>query len=232
VNVTGITEEEEEVYDEDTATVNVECDSEWDKSSIEVTGECISPNAVFTITNTGEDMAGPSQYRIYRNDILEETNDFQLPGGESLIVEVPAYCDTIRLEADQRPGHPGGSQPQETIEDCGCPDELELEIDIDKGLKIGKLNAFIKNNKATNLNKITWDITVKSIGLFNKIDSTTVDFIELLEPGQIKILKTESIRGLGIVKITLKAAALGLDPVTTTTIGLVLGRIIIVLPFK
>jgi len=235
VNVTGVTEQGEAVYDEDTAIVDVACDTEWDKSSIEVTGECVSPNAVFTITNTGEpgegDMAGPSPYRVYRNDVLEETNNFQLPGGESLIVTVSAECDTIRLEADQRPGHPGGSQqPQETIEDCGCDNEPELEIDIDKGLKIGKLNAFIKNNKAIDLNEITWDITVKSIGLFNKIDSTTVDIIELLEPGQTKILKTKFIRGFGFVEISLKATAIDIEPVTKTTIGFVLGRIIIVFP--
>ena len=96
----------------------------WDKSSIEVTGECDAPNAVFTITNTGDPMEGdmdaPSQYRVYRNGELVETHTFQLAGGESLGVVVNAGCDTIRLEADQRPGHPGNSHPQETIENCGC----------------------------------------------------------------------------------------------------------------
>ena len=99
---------------------------EWDKSSIEVTGYCDEENglAVFTITNTGEpgegDMMYPSEYRVYRNGELEDTQSFQLAGGESLEVEVEADCDTIRLEADQSPGHPGHSQPRETIEDCGC----------------------------------------------------------------------------------------------------------------
>ena len=96
----------------------------WDKSSIEVTGLCDDLNAVFTITNTGDpgegDMNGPSQYRVYRNGELEDTVDFQLNGGENLEVTVNAECDTIRLEADQRPGHLGNSHPKETIENCGC----------------------------------------------------------------------------------------------------------------
>jgi hypothetical protein len=99
---------------------------EWDKSSISVEGYCDSENnlAVFLITNTGEpgegDMMYPSEYRVYRNDILETTESFQLTGGETLQVEISADCDEIRLEADQSPGHPGHSQPRETIEDCGC----------------------------------------------------------------------------------------------------------------
>lgn len=101
----------------------------WDKSSIEVTGECDFPNAVaiFTISNTGNpgdgDMQGLTQYRIYINEELEKTVTFQLNGGESIEVPVDAGCNTIiRLEADQRPGHPGNSHPQKTIENCGCDD--------------------------------------------------------------------------------------------------------------
>jgi len=234
VNVTGITEQEE-VFDEDTATVEVICDGEWDKSSIQVTGECISPDAVFTITNTGKpgegDMAGPSEYRVYRNDILEETNTFQLAGGESLIVTVLADCDTIRLEADQRPGHPGSSQPQETIEDCGCVDS-ELEIGIEEAFFIGKLRAFVKNNKEIDISDVNWDITVKSTGLFKKINSITEDIIELLESDEKKTLKTKMIRGLGKVEVVFKATAPDMEPATITKIGFVIGRIIILFPPK
>ncbi|MCK5636333.1 MAG: DUF11 domain-containing protein, partial [Thermoplasmatales archaeon] len=235
VNVTGIIEGQEYVYDEDDATVEVICDEEWDKSSIQVTGECISPDAVFTITNTGEpgtgDMAGPSEYRVYRNDILEETNTFQLAGGESLIVTVLADCDTIRLEADQRPGHPGSSQPQKTIEDCGCVDS-ELEIGIEEAFFIGKLRAFVKNNKEIDISDVNWDITVKSTGLFKKINSITEDIIELLESDEKKTLKTEMIRGLGKVEVVFKATAPDMEPATITKIGFVIGRIIILFPPK
>ena len=121
----------QQVCAQDNATVDVICGGEWDHSSLEVTGECIDSDAVFTITNTGDpgdgDMDGPSEYRVYRNDVLEDTQNFQLEGGESLIVTVSANGDTIRLEADQRPGHPGTSQPQATVEDCGCDDGGEDE---------------------------------------------------------------------------------------------------------
>ncbi len=103
---------------------------DWDKSSIEVTGDCFDDpdlEAVFYITNTGDpgdgDMDGPTHYYVYINDMLEDTIEFQLNGGEMLTVTINANCDdTIRLEADQRPGHPGNSHPRFTIsfEDCEC----------------------------------------------------------------------------------------------------------------
>jgi uncharacterized repeat protein (TIGR01451 family)/fimbrial isopeptide formation D2 family protein len=228
--VTGIACGYEPINDQDTATVNVECVI-WDKSSIEVTGICISPDAVFTITNTAEpgegDMDGLSEYRIYRNEILERTKYFQLKGGESLIVKVPADCDIIRLEADQRPGHPGYGKPQTTIEDCGCDYPL-LEVDIKTGLEIGKLNAEIKNNKKKDLSDIAWGISVKSTGLFRIIDSTTKNVIKLLEPSAEKKLQTGLIFGFGGVKIEFKATAPDVGMVSTTANGLVIGRMIIV----
>jgi len=101
---------------------DTEDNTTWDRSSISVDGYCDAPKTVFTITNTGEygngNMDGPSEYRIYRNGTLESTEQFKLEGGESLTVNVAANGDTIRLEADQRPGHPGHSHPRATVEDC------------------------------------------------------------------------------------------------------------------
>jgi hypothetical protein len=99
-------------------------DPEWDNSGIEVTGLCVGDSeACFTITNDGEpgngDMEGPSEYRIYANDTLIYTNTFQLNGGESMEICWATEGRAIRLEADQRPGHPGNSHPQHTVEDCG-----------------------------------------------------------------------------------------------------------------
>jgi hypothetical protein len=99
-----------------------------DCSSIEVTtsGCRLVDNewiATFTITNTGDpgegDMAIPSEYRIYVNDVLVLTETFQLPGGGSLdLTYVASAGDKVRLEADQQPGHPGKSMPRATAE-CG-----------------------------------------------------------------------------------------------------------------
>lgn len=99
-------------------------DSMWDHSSVSVEGICINDSlACFTIYNTGDpgtgDMQNPSDYRIYENNVLVFTGQFQLDGGDSLIICWPTNGNAIRLEADQVPGHPGNSHPQETVEDCG-----------------------------------------------------------------------------------------------------------------
>ncbi len=99
-------------------------DSSWDKSSVSVEGTCVNDSlACFTITNTGDpgngDMQGTSEYRIYENNMLVSTGTFQLNGGDSTIICWPANNNTIRLEADQRPGHPGNSNPQYNVELCG-----------------------------------------------------------------------------------------------------------------
>jgi len=96
----------------------------WDKSNIEVEGVCVEPNVLFTITNTGDpligDMAGPSEYRIYRDNTLERTGTFQLAGGQSLqIVFDNALGDKITLQADQRPGHPQGGYAETIVNHCG-----------------------------------------------------------------------------------------------------------------
>ncbi|RKX19354.1 MAG: hypothetical protein DRP35_07845 [Candidatus Zixiibacteriota bacterium] len=108
-------------------------DSTWDHSSVSVEGECTGDSAIcFTIYNTGTsgsgDMQGASEYRIYEDNILVYTSNFQLTGSDSLIVCWPANGSTIRLEADQRPGHPGNSHPQESIELCGNPNNSMGQI--------------------------------------------------------------------------------------------------------
>ncbi len=96
---------------------------EWDKSSISVTGTCMNDSIKFVIYNTGDagngDMDGTSQYRIYVDNLLSYTGMFQLNGEDSLLIQLPANGQTIRIEADQRFGHPGSSRPRTTIEACG-----------------------------------------------------------------------------------------------------------------
>ncbi|MBU0765845.1 MAG: T9SS type A sorting domain-containing protein [Bacteroidetes bacterium] len=103
-------------------------DTVWDKSSVAVEGNCVDDSlACFTVYNTGDpgegDMDGESEYRIYENNTLVYTGTFQIPGGDSLIVCRTACGNTIRLEADQRPDHPGNSHPQDNVEMCGDSDD-------------------------------------------------------------------------------------------------------------
>ncbi len=94
----------------------------WDKSDMTVTGNCINDSLVcFTIwNNTGAgNMNGPAQYRLYINDTLMLTGNYQLASGDSSLLCYPANGKTYRLEADQRPNHPRNSHPQSIIEACG-----------------------------------------------------------------------------------------------------------------
>jgi len=98
----------------------------WDKSSIAIEGNCLSDSlACFSIYNTGDpgigDMQGFSEYRIYENNILIYVDSFMISGGDSLVICWPTNGNTIRLEADQRPGHPGNSMPRDNVELCGNP---------------------------------------------------------------------------------------------------------------
>lgn len=107
---------------------NLSCDKPdtiWDKSSVKVWGYCQGDSfACFVIKNTGSptngNMQGTSQYRIYENNVLVLTSNFQLAGGDSIIICWPANGNSIRLEADQRPGHPGKSKPNDVVNMCGA----------------------------------------------------------------------------------------------------------------
>lgn len=95
-------------------------DTNWDKSSIKVDGYCLNDSlAHFIIYNEGNNMTASSEYRIFINNALSKTQTFQLNSGDSLVIDVVACGKTIRLEADQRPGHPGNSHPRATVENCG-----------------------------------------------------------------------------------------------------------------
>jgi uncharacterized delta-60 repeat protein/uncharacterized repeat protein (TIGR01451 family) len=94
----------------------------WDNSSMTVIGTCVSDSAHFIITNAGTgDMGSALQYRVYENDTLVYTGTYQLKSGERFTVDYPAQGQSIRLEADQSPLHPGNSQPRATVENCGTP---------------------------------------------------------------------------------------------------------------
>ncbi|MBI4646142.1 MAG: hypothetical protein HY738_05960 [Bacteroidia bacterium] len=64
-------------------------------------------------------MDGLSNYRVYIDNVMFETGTFQLAGGDSLIKCYSATGQAIRFEADQCPGHPGHSHPNDVIELCG-----------------------------------------------------------------------------------------------------------------
>lgn len=95
----------------------------WDQSSIRVKGICQGDSIRFGIYNEGSgNMGGNSNYSIYEDNVLLLNGaGFQLNSGDSLIIMIPTTGKTYRLDALQRPGHPGNSYPRVTIEICGSP---------------------------------------------------------------------------------------------------------------
>jgi predicted RNA-binding protein with TRAM domain len=95
--------------------------SRVDCSSLEVTGVCEGNVAVFTIRNTGEagngDMRSATQYRLVVDGNVVQSGPVQLAGAATMQITY-AGGGTVTLYADQQVGHPGGSQPQTTL-NCG-----------------------------------------------------------------------------------------------------------------
>ncbi len=92
----------------------------WDRSSISVLSNCNAGSSEFTITNNGSGgMTTNQDYRIYVDDTLIYTSSYILNSGAHFTVSYPAKSQTIRLEADQHPLHPGISRPRSTLENCG-----------------------------------------------------------------------------------------------------------------
>ncbi len=93
--------------------------SPWDNSDITLSGKCIENGRVrLVIKNTGQLMADSAEFRVLLDAQLALRKNFKLAKGDSLVLRVPANGKTVRLEADQRPGHLRKSQSNLTIEGC------------------------------------------------------------------------------------------------------------------
>ncbi len=95
----------------------------WDHSSLSVTGTCVNDSACFNIRNNGpagtSNMAGPTDWRFLTNTNQTATGTLQLCGGCDTTLYFPGAAQTYRMEVDQRPGHPGDSRPNATVQFCG-----------------------------------------------------------------------------------------------------------------
>lgn len=150
----------------------------WDGSSVTVFPYCENGVARFIVQNVGlEDMTSTSQYRVYSNDTLVFQSTFQLISGNTFQVRYPANGAVIRLEADQRPSHPGRSQPRAFVEGClasgALPPTISSESlvlsvpqdDLDEEVAISCmtiLDSYDPNDKAAIPAGITDDHLVKA----------------------------------------------------------------------
>jgi len=94
----------------------------WDKSSVTVTGSCNNGMPSFYVTNVGSSMTGSTTWALYVDGVLTETGSLQLEAGETktLVFVGAGYTGTLRLIVQQRPNHPGNSQPQATVDTKDC----------------------------------------------------------------------------------------------------------------
>ncbi|MDJ1501748.1 DUF7619 domain-containing protein [Xanthocytophaga agilis] len=94
-------------------------ESQWDNSNIILNGKCVENGKVhMVIKNIGQFMADSAEFRILFDAQLALNSKYKLESGDSLVLKIPANGKTIRLEADQRPGHPHKMQTNLTIEGC------------------------------------------------------------------------------------------------------------------
>ena len=92
----------------------------WDNSSIEVDAVCLGDSVEFIISNTGTGSTqSPLEYIITEDHIMLYQGGFDLDSGADTLIRVPASGGTLRMEADQAPGHPGISMPSVAVEGCG-----------------------------------------------------------------------------------------------------------------
>ncbi len=96
-------------------------DPGWDQSDITLKARCLANGVVrLALYNTGTgNMADSAAFRVLLDARLALGRNFKLAAGDSLILRVPANGRTVRLEADQRPGHPTKSSTNVTLEACG-----------------------------------------------------------------------------------------------------------------
>jgi LruC domain-containing protein len=86
------------------------------QSIIEVSSICTVPDVVFTISNTGEDMGQSKIYTLLKNDIVIQTDYYQLILNESIEITSEATIDDVfRLEVATS----AQGILEETIEGCG-----------------------------------------------------------------------------------------------------------------
>jgi uncharacterized repeat protein (TIGR01451 family) len=91
-------------------------------------------------------MTDSSAYRVLLDAKLVLSRRFKLAAGDSLLLQVPANGQTVRLEADQRPGHPTKKSTSVSMEGCGTnangkvslgfvaqlpADDAEPEVDVE-----------------------------------------------------------------------------------------------------
>ena len=80
----------------------------WTGPIIEIEGECLGDSIVFSLTNTGADMATSLNYLIYEDNVLVRPGTYMLNNAQTTEISIfSANNSTYRIEAEQAIGLPG-----------------------------------------------------------------------------------------------------------------------------
>ncbi|NUN99541.1 MAG: T9SS type A sorting domain-containing protein [Saprospiraceae bacterium] len=100
----------------------------WEGPFIETTSACNNDTIIFTITNTGSDMLLPLNYSIIEEHVMILSSPFQLGGGNSFEVRVPAVPGaTYRSIVERGENFPyllGDTEVTATTAGCNTPSEI------------------------------------------------------------------------------------------------------------
>lgn len=95
-------------------------DPNWDGASIELEASCAGDSVFFKVKNIGiGDMSEPLELIVIEEVIIGFQTQFQLESFDEKTYSFLADGRTLRMEADQSPGHPGLSRPSVSVEGCG-----------------------------------------------------------------------------------------------------------------
>ncbi|MCW5924225.1 MAG: T9SS type A sorting domain-containing protein [Saprospiraceae bacterium] len=95
-------------------------DPAWSGANLEITGECLDGEVIFTIINTGDDMVNPVEYIVIEDIMIQVSGQtIFLSAGESQTITLPANGSTWRLELPQVPHHPWNTLITAAVEGCG-----------------------------------------------------------------------------------------------------------------
>lgn len=100
----------------------------WNGPFIETSGTCSNDTVIFTITNVGSDMPLPLNYSIIEEHVMLLSSPFQLGGGNSLEVRVPAAPGAIYRSIVERgedfPYLLGDTEVTATMVGCNTPPQV------------------------------------------------------------------------------------------------------------
>ncbi len=103
----------------------------WEGGSIELDASCEGDSVRFTIRNVGTATTNASlNYIVIEDHLILLTSPIGggIPAQEDTVIVLPVDGQTLRIEVDQEPCHPGNSTPTITVEGCGQVDPVDISL--------------------------------------------------------------------------------------------------------